>query len=322
MKPLVSVLILTYNHFNYIEQAIQSVLDQKTNFDFEILIGDDCSTDGTCELVDSFISKYPNLIKAIRSEHNVGALRNEKRLMEASSGKYIAFLEGDDYWTDSLKLKKQVEFLEANPDYGLVHGDVNHYYQVSQKTINNYNKINHVKIPNGQIFNSLIEPSHIIKTMTVCFNKELALKHFNYDIAIKRNWLLTDLPLWLDISFNSKIYYFDQVFSTYRLLEESASNTKSLNKKLEFYYSVCNVFDYYIIKYEVNSEAISKIVKYKYTNSIKFSLLLMDIDILKKAFNKEKNETKYLNLKRLILYKLISNRIVFGLTAKLIRLIK
>ena len=135
MTPIVSLLLLTYNHSEFIAQAINSILEQKVNFDYEILIGDDCSSDGTCEIVDSYAKKYPNLIKTIRSEQNVGALRNEKRLMEASQGKYIAFLEGDDYWVDQFKLQKQVDFLEANPDYGLVHGDVNHYYQDSGKTL-------------------------------------------------------------------------------------------------------------------------------------------------------------------------------------------
>jgi len=214
MKPLVSVLLLTYNHRQYITEAIESVLMQKTNFLFELLIGDDCSTDGTCEIVNKYLIQYPDVIKVIRSENNVGAILNEKRLMESAQGKYVAFLEGDDYWTNKCKLQKQCDFLENNPDVGLVHGDVNHYIEADGKMIVAYNKINNIKIPNGQIFNELIIPSHIIKTMTVCFRKEIILKHFDYDIPIKRDWQLTDLPLWLDISYHSKIYYFDEVFAT------------------------------------------------------------------------------------------------------------
>jgi glycosyltransferase involved in cell wall biosynthesis len=314
MKPVVSVLILTYNHFNYIEQAIKSVLDQKTNFDFEILIGDDCSTDGTCELVDSFISKYPNFIKAIRSEHNVGALRNEKRLMEASSGKYIAFLEGDDYWTDSLKLKKQVEFLEANPDYGLVHGDVNHYYQETNKTIGSYNKTINIKIPNGYIFDELIKPgAHLIKTMTTLFRKELIVMYFNYDIAISRNWKLTDMGIWLDIAMNSKVYYFNEVFATYRLIKESATRSKNPKIKNDFHVSIYELKKYYLNKYKKESHLVDLIEVEHYRIMIRDAFNLNNLILMNSAINFLKKSKYRITIKELVFFYILKFRITLGI---------
>ncbi len=113
----VSVMMVTYNHEKYIEQAIQSVLNQNTNFKYELLIGEDCSTDCTREIVERYQVKYPQIIKIVRHNKNVGALKNEAELRQRCRGQYIAVLEGDDYWIYCDKLKRQVEFLDRHPEY-------------------------------------------------------------------------------------------------------------------------------------------------------------------------------------------------------------
>jgi glycosyltransferase involved in cell wall biosynthesis len=113
--PLVSVGMISYNHAPYIAQAIEGVLQQETNFPIELVIGEDCSTDCTREIILAFKNKYPNIIRVITSERNVGANNNSNRVIKSCRGKYIAFCEGDDYWIDRLKLQKQVDQLENNP---------------------------------------------------------------------------------------------------------------------------------------------------------------------------------------------------------------
>jgi glycosyltransferase involved in cell wall biosynthesis len=126
--PLVSVKMMTYNHEPYITQAIEGILCQKTSFPFELVIGEDCSTDRTLEIVMDFQKKYPHVIRVVTSEKNVGAHKNSERTRKACRVKYIAFCEGDDYWQDSYKLKKQVDYLEDHPECGLVYSsyDVHH----------------------------------------------------------------------------------------------------------------------------------------------------------------------------------------------------
>ncbi|WP_313799839.1 glycosyltransferase [Cytobacillus sp.] len=116
MKPLVSINCATFNHEGYIAKAIEGFLMQKTTFDFEILIGEDCSTDKTREIVEKYVRRFPNKVKLITSHENVGAAQNFFRLFQNSKGKYIALCEGDDYWLDSLKLQKQVDYMEQHPD--------------------------------------------------------------------------------------------------------------------------------------------------------------------------------------------------------------
>lgn len=122
-EPLLSVRIVTYQHVDYIAQCLDNVLCQVTNFPFEIVIGEDASTDGTRAIVFDYADRYPEKIRVITADMNVGVKANGQRVRSACRGKYIALLEGDDYWTDPLKLQKQVDFLEANPDYSLCYHD-------------------------------------------------------------------------------------------------------------------------------------------------------------------------------------------------------
>ncbi|MBL4707151.1 MAG: glycosyltransferase [Flavobacteriales bacterium] len=124
-KLLVSVCIITYNHEKYIEEALSGVLMQKVNFDLEIIIADDCSTDGTRQIISKYKEKYPSTIKLIFQEKNVGAAQNWHDLIISPTGKYVAYFEGDDVWTDVNKLQTQVDFLEKNEEYSLCFHNVN-----------------------------------------------------------------------------------------------------------------------------------------------------------------------------------------------------
>jgi glycosyltransferase involved in cell wall biosynthesis len=123
--PLLSVWMTTYNHRDYIATAIDSVLAQETSFPIELVIGEDCSTDGTREICISFRDKFPDKINLILPEKNLGLTKNGLETLKKCSGKYIAILEGDDYWTDRSKLQTQVDFLEKHPGYSVCFHEVN-----------------------------------------------------------------------------------------------------------------------------------------------------------------------------------------------------
>lgn len=114
-RPKVSVCVVTYNQEKYIGQCLQSLVDQKTNFDFEIIVGDDCSTDGTREIVRQFQEKYPNLIFPIYHEKNIGPVQNVLSVYRAARGKYICHMDGDDYALPG-KLQIQSDVLDKNLD--------------------------------------------------------------------------------------------------------------------------------------------------------------------------------------------------------------
>ena len=126
-KPLVSICCLTYNHAPFIRKCLDGFLMQQTNFPIEILIHDDCSTDGTTEIIREYEAKYPDLILPLYEEDNQysrgGAGKMDLYNYNRARGKYIAYCEGDDYWTDPQKLQKQVDFMEANPEYSVCFHD-------------------------------------------------------------------------------------------------------------------------------------------------------------------------------------------------------
>jgi len=124
----VSVCVFTYNYEKYLSQALDSVISQKTNFPIEIIIGDDCSKDGTQKIAAEYYKKHPDLFVLSFNEKNIGGTRNWVNSMKKCRGKYIALLDGDDYFTDDLKLQKQYDLLESNDKYVLCFHSVEERY--------------------------------------------------------------------------------------------------------------------------------------------------------------------------------------------------
>ena len=129
--PVLSVMIITYNHASFIAQALDGVLSQKLNFTLEIVIGEDCSIDGTREIVIDYQKRYPQLVRVLLPEINIGAMPNLIATMAACRGEFIAILEGDDYWTDPTKLQRQVNALRANPNCSMCFHDAQIVYETS-----------------------------------------------------------------------------------------------------------------------------------------------------------------------------------------------
>ena len=132
----VAIWMVTYNHEAYIEQAIESVMAQKTSFPFKLFIGEDCSSDETKSICKKLSDKYPDTIELVVNTTNLGPTQNAFQIYDLclkSEAKYIALLEGDDYWTDTLKLQKQVDFLETNTEYTFSLTRFLTYYQDSTK---------------------------------------------------------------------------------------------------------------------------------------------------------------------------------------------
>jgi glycosyltransferase involved in cell wall biosynthesis len=135
-KVVVSIDMITYLHEAYITQAIEGVLMQKTNFEIELIIADDCSPDKTEEVVKNIITTHPkgHIIKYFKHESNIGMQANGMFAAKQCSGKYIAICEGDDYWTDPYKLQKQVDFLEVNEGYSSIFHNVEQRWETREQS--------------------------------------------------------------------------------------------------------------------------------------------------------------------------------------------
>jgi glycosyltransferase involved in cell wall biosynthesis len=163
--PMVSVCMITYNHETYIKQAIEGVLMQKCNFSFELVIGEDCSTDKTLDICMK-LSEANNQIRLLPSTANLGMMPNFVRTLSECKGKYIALCEGDDYWTDPYKLQKQVDFLEANEDFAICFHPVHicNQRKISSKKLS-------LEIPEVTTIEDLAK-SNYIPTLSVIFRSQ------------------------------------------------------------------------------------------------------------------------------------------------------
>jgi glycosyltransferase involved in cell wall biosynthesis len=238
--------MITYNHARYIAQAIEGVLAQKTDFPIELVIGEDCSTDGTRKIVLEYKAKYPEIIRTVISDENVGARVNNDRTVNACQGKYIAFCEGDDYWVDPLKLQKQVDFLGANPDYGMVHTDYNRFSEESRTLQKAHHSAE--KIPQGDVYDDLL-CINFVATLTVMVEKRLVIEARTNLGLLSKNWPMGDYPMWLEISRHAKVGYIKDVTSTYRVLPESASHSTDPMKSFQFSKSRFEIASYFIDTY-------------------------------------------------------------------------
>jgi len=187
MTPLLSIVTITYNHEPFIAKTIEGVLMQQVNFPIELIIAEDCSTDGTRAICQQYAEQYPELIRLITSESNVGAIANERRAMLAARGKYIAFCEGDDYWTDPLKLQKQVDFLESHPDYSVTFHRCKHYNVETHEMIDDNcgylfadNNQLGVDITTAQFFKTWITQPLTMVYRVASFDLDVALQYQYY----------------------------------------------------------------------------------------------------------------------------------------------
>lgn len=209
-KPLVSIFVMVYNHEKYINQAIDSILMQKSNFDFEIVVGEDYSTDNSREILIEYQNKFPGKFKLLLHNRNIGAHQNQLEVLNNCKGKYVAICEGDDYWTDPLKLQRQVDFLSANQEFGIC------FHKTEE--INLFDKSKNRIFPNINNNTIYTIEDYILNNWTATCSIVFTNKFYKNE-----NWFTTlpfgDLGLVLIIMKNSnkKAMVFNDIMGAYRV---------------------------------------------------------------------------------------------------------
>ena len=224
VSPFLSIVCFTYNHELFIRDTLEGFIKQKTTFRVEIIVHDDASKDFTANIIKSYEEQYPNLFNPIYQKINQRSLelgRVTRLCFNKARGKYIALCEGDDYWTDPYKLQKQIDFLESNPGYGMVHTDCDLYYQKEGKFIQNRNRT--TNIPEGYIFNELLK-NNFISTLTVVCETGIIRKASEVVFSKQQKFMMGDYPLWLEISKNTKIGYLSDSTAVYRIHNKSVTH--------------------------------------------------------------------------------------------------
>lgn len=298
-EVLVSIRCLVYNHEPYLRQCLDGFVMQKTNFRFEAIVHDDASTDGTAAIVKEYAEKYPDIIKPIFETENQYSKRDGsiRRIMNnaiCQTAKYIAFCEGDDYWTDPLKLQKQFDFMEANPEYGLVYTETIFYNQKKQRYEERFG------YPCNS-FEDIIKKGNPIPTLTAMIHKGLLFKYLDEISPQTKNWKMGDYPLWLYCSINTKLKFINICSATYRVIQESASHSRDRKKMYEFELSRFNVDIFFLEMYkndmpEWTKQAANRKRIYFYTNEMRNIAKYGDEKIKKEQYDflKKNNFKRFL----------------------------
>lgn len=207
-RPMVSVCMITYNHEQYIAQAIDSVLMQQTTFSYDFIIGEDCSTDNTRAIVLQYQQKYSGKIRLLLPEKNLGAHENLHRTLAACGARYIAFLEGDDYWVDPMKLQQQVDFMESHLECSLCFHNVYELHQGHGHFVPQYNSpmkkfysLEDIAVWNFIHASSVMFRSTVLTDLSAPWIRELGM---------------CDWPWWVLCAQKGSLGYIDSIMSVYR----------------------------------------------------------------------------------------------------------
>jgi glycosyltransferase involved in cell wall biosynthesis len=303
-QPFVSVCVQTYQHADYIKQCLDGILMQKTDFPFEILLGEDESTDGTREICIDYAIKYPDKIRLfLHSRENVifiGGIPTGRFNMlynlQESSGKYIALCEGDDYWTDPYKLQKQVDILEANEEFVLCFHNAEIIYE---NTISNERKLfrkydKNVYTAQENIYKWIIPTASVLFTNVIPYNQKPA--YFD-------NLVHGDFGLFMWLGEFGKFYCINEVMSVYRKHDASImtsfNNINSIEKLINQYK---NMKDFFGAKYQRDFDkrissyyiqlSIFQIKEKMFSQGLKSVLTALSFDIY--IFCRNKKTAEYL----------------------------
>ena len=204
---LLSVCMVSYNQEQYVCDALDSILMQKTDFAYEVIVSDDCSKDRTVEILNDYAVKYPN-VRVITGEKNMGYPNNQRRSLEAATGKYIALCDSDDYWTDPYKLQKQVDYLEAHPECAICFHNVMHIYD---GTTAHRSLLVPLDFPSELTIEDVITRRWFLATNSEVFRREYVSFPDWYDSVLHIDYVLN-----LIISQHGTLHYIPDVMSVYR----------------------------------------------------------------------------------------------------------
>jgi glycosyltransferase involved in cell wall biosynthesis len=222
----VSVLVVTYNHERFVRQALESALSQRLPQPFEILISEDCSTDGTREIVQGYAESHPHLVRLLLSKRNVHSNEVVARGLRAARGRYIAYLDGDDYWTNDDKLRTQVAFLDAQPDLTICFHNVQVVDEHSQSM--------------GRLWNAPGQPElsglyELLRGNPIAASSVVYRRAAVSDVPgwYDRFFPVTDWPLHVLYARKGRIGYLDRTLGAYRLHSGGLYSTLGEREKLE-----------------------------------------------------------------------------------------
>lgn len=224
---MISVLVCTYNQEKYLSQAIESVLKQKCDEPLEILIGDDCSTDGTGKIADEYQSRFPDKVRVIRPEKNGGATLNGLRLIKEAKGEFLSICDGDDYWLGEDHLQKQIDIFRTMPSVGMVCAKAKRFIQSK----GDYEGT--LGYAGAEDLMTMLRDNKDVAAPTIAFRTELMRQCIDdSQWYIDNNYFYDTIEAYW-FAYNSRIKFIDEELAAYRILSNSEGHASTPEKEAE-----------------------------------------------------------------------------------------
>ena len=224
VRTKISVGVITYKQQETIVQTLDSILCQKGDFDLELVIGEDCSTDRTYAICANYAKRYPDVVKLLPNTKNLGIMANFARVMKACTGDYVGICAGDDYWCDDHKLQKQLDYFKAHKDVGVVSCAGYRHYVLRDEMVPGINPIHPIEDGNVKqyYFSKDYKGGVYAMPLTLLIKREL-LKYIDFDEYIRRKFPVEDFPMQAVLAQHAKWGHINDLCVVYRVYQESAT---------------------------------------------------------------------------------------------------
>ena len=242
----ISVGVITYNQEATIRQTLDSILAQKGDFELELVIGEDCSPDGTYAICADYAQRYPNEVKLLPNTKNLGIMANFARVMKACTGDYVGICAGDDYWCDEQKLQKQFEYFKAHQDVGVVSTSGYRHLVLHDEMVPGINPMH--PIEDGNVKNFYFTKDYpggvYAMPLSLLIKREL-MQYVDFDEFVKRGFPVEDYPMQAILAQHCKWGHINDLCVVYRVYKESATFVSFDHPKyLQYYKGLANIRRY------------------------------------------------------------------------------
>jgi len=285
---LLSVHLITYNNEQYIEDTLQSILKQEVDFDYEIVIGDDCSTDETIKIINIYAAKYPNIFKVVKNEKQLGILRNFKATLDRCNGVFVFDIAGDDLLKTNDALQKMVNVLNNDTSLGFVDTGFDSFNVESKTTmafknkfILNSSKENYIE---AVLLGEIIPIGH-------CFRKEYLYKYVDFETYIKMNIAIEDYPILVDMIMHTKFERINESLHTYTVHLNSYSHQQNIEEQIFQSNQMNDLFNLFSKKYNFPEKLKNKFSNYHYKTLLYYARVSLNEEMAKTVYRKIKHKS-------------------------------
>lgn len=270
--PLVSVIVTTYNQEDTLPQTLDSVLAQECPFPFEVVVGEDCSTDRTRDICLAYREKYPGRVRLLLNERNKGVVDNYFDCLLACRGKYVADCAGDDYWIDPAKLRKEVAILEADSTVSVVHTNWREW-DVSRRVMTGDGRGCHggskqYRMKGSDLLLPIVTETslHVIHLCTACYRKDAVMRRYWADTYLfrSRQWNCEDIPVAFALCLEGDVVFLDEETLVYRVGQDSLSAMRDEHARFRFGIGMAELSFYLSEHYGVRGCEVDAYFRYRY----------------------------------------------------------